>query len=71
MCDECRQTTCPPQCPNAAEPRSEYTCAECGEGIYSGEDYIHYGRKHYHADCVESMTAAELAEAFELTIKRA
>lgn len=41
-----------PRCPNYKNNKSRYYCSACGEGIYSGEEYIVNGDGDYrHMDC--------------------
>ena len=44
MCEECRQTYCPPGCPNAPEPPVVLHCSCCGEPIREGELYVEDAR---------------------------
>ena len=42
------------RCPNYIVPKSHYYCSICGDGIYSGDEYIKndYG-KYAHLSCVD------------------
>ena len=43
----------PCSCPNYEPPESNYTCAECGEKICYGDEYIENDAGDYaHWDCV-------------------
>lgn len=49
-----------PRCPLVPEPKANYYCTSCGEGIYEGEEYIKNDDGEYiHYDCP---TIRELAE---------
>lgn len=53
MCDICRCTPCiSPRCPNYKPDRTGLYCSACGEGIYTGDEYIENNEgdtRHY--DC--------------------
>ena len=66
MCMECRQSPCDCRCPNAEPPEEIYICAECGLGIYEGEELIEIDGDYYHADCVEDMGFSRLLEILDL-----
>lgn len=53
MCDECRQTVCPAQCPNYESIVSE-RCAGCGCDIYEYEDYFEVGGAPLCCDCFDA-----------------
>ena len=54
MCYECNQNPCHPRCPNAEPPIFNYTCSKCGEGIFTGEEYIMNDNGQYaHFECVD------------------
>lgn len=43
------------RCPNYVMPKSHYYCSVCGEGIYSGDEYIKNDSAEYiHWDCCHS-----------------
>lgn len=60
-CEYCHWTSGhPSSCPNAPEPKFNYYCSSCGEGIYKGEEYIENDNGEYiHYDCA---TTRELVE---------
>ena len=54
MCEYCHLDQCCPNCPNYIPPKAEYYCSICGDGIYSGEDYVINNDDkyaHYHCLC--------------------
>ena len=51
MCDYCRQTTCPPRCPNADEQQPIIICEECGEKIFENESYYKFDGQNLCEDC--------------------
>jgi len=53
MCKECRMYPHDSRCPNAPEPKGVYTCKECGEPIYTGDDYYEMDGEFYHGTCFE------------------
>lgn len=55
MCAICHQSKCNCRCPNAPDPVGIYTCAECGEGILEGDEYVEDNGKKYHLDCLDDM----------------
>lgn len=52
MCEICLQSPCNPRCPNADEPKEVYTCAECRDPIYVGDNYVELAGVYLHEDCV-------------------
>lgn len=45
-----------PRCPNYIPPKANHHCSVCGEGIYSGEEYIVNDDSEYrHYDCFYGM----------------
>ena len=65
MCLVCRQHPCHPMCPNAPEPKPVMFCSECGEGIYSGDDYYDIGDGlGICKECIEAKSTLELMELF-------
>ena len=72
MCSLCRQNPCHPRCPNYdPEQDAVYTCAECGEPILSGEEYIDTLSGQIHRECAEEMSLSELLRALGETIQTA
>lgn len=56
MCDVCLQNPCHPRCPNYIPPKESHYCSVCGEGIYSGEEYIvNDNNECRHYDCFYGM----------------
>lgn len=57
MCDECRNLVGHDyRCPNYVQPKAEYYCEGCGEGIYEGDEYIeNIDGEYRHLDCFQSM----------------
>lgn len=55
-CEYCHWTSGhPSSCPNADEPKSDYQCSFCEEGIYEGEEYvINQDGDYAHLDCVDA-----------------
>lgn len=51
-------------CPEAPQPKSVYTCYECGEDIYVGDTYYQAGDNIYCMDCC-GLYEAELPEPNE------
>ena len=55
MCNICRKYPCDCRCPNYKEHKTIHYCSICGEGIYSGDEYIKNDSKKYiHWDCWQS-----------------
>ena len=54
MCEECRQTPCDSQCPNAPEPPAVFICDGCGEEIREGDDAWHVLYEVYCENCIDS-----------------
>lgn len=54
MCDICRKIIGHDlRCPNYIPPKATRYCSSCGEGIYSGEEYIENDNGEYrHYDCI-------------------
>lgn len=53
-CEYCRQYPHDSRCPLAPEPKFDYYCSSCGEGIYEGEKYIENDDGEYiHLDCID------------------
>lgn len=65
MCSICMQVPCHPRCPNAPEPEPIMRCAECGEGIYEGDDYYDIGDGGgICKECMEDKSTSELMDLF-------
>lgn len=65
MCMVCRQAPCHPRCPNALEPELIMRCADCGEGIYEGDEYYDAGDRYgICKECIEDKATSELMELF-------
>lgn len=65
MCSVCRQIPCHPRCPNAPEPKPVMRCAECGDGIYAGDDYYDIGDgSGICKECIEDKSTSELMDLF-------
>ncbi len=62
MCEICRQSPCHPQCPNAPDPPTVYTCKSCGEPIVVGDEYYEFDGDYYHEECFEDNATAILVE---------
>ena len=69
MCDLCRKTNGhDPRCPYYTSPKANHYCSACGEGIYSGENYIENDNGEYrHYECFYGMR--ELLEWLGYDIK--
>lgn len=68
MCNICFQNPCHTRCPNYEPPKATRYCSICGEGIYSGVDYVVNSDDEYaHYDCVDS--GREMAEFLGYEIK--
>lgn len=53
MCGSCNKTPFCSRCPNYIPPKAAHYCSSCGEGIYSGEEYIVNDYEEYiHWDCI-------------------
>lgn len=56
MCNLCRREPCHPRCPNYIPQKATRYCSVCGEGIYSGEEYIENLDSEYrHYDCFQGI----------------
>lgn len=55
MCEICLQSVCLKACPNAPEATSISVCAECGDGIFQGNEYYKVGEDNYCEDCICDM----------------
>ena len=56
LCALCKQNPCHPRCCNYKPPISTHYCSYCGEGIYSGEEYIESLNGEYcHYDCIHGI----------------
>ncbi len=65
MCLVCRRTPCHQQCPNSSEPVPVKRCAECGDGIYAGDDYYDIGDGlGICKECIDDKSTSELMELF-------
>lgn len=53
MCDVCRHTICPHNCPNAPEPKSVFICSGCGKKIYEGDYYYDILGEQFCESCIE------------------
>lgn len=71
MCAICHQSPCDCRCPNAPEPAALYTCAECGEGILQGDEYVEENGKKYHIDCLDGMNIKGVLKVFGIDVKTA
>lgn len=63
MCEVCRMSPCHPQCPNAPEPPTVYTCKSCNEPIVAGDEYYELDGEHYHEDCFNDNATSILVES--------
>ena len=53
-CEYCRQTPHHPRCPLAPEPKANYYCSICDEGIFVGEEYmVNDDNEYAHWECVD------------------
>lgn len=65
MCALCQSFPCHPRCPNAPDPVPVMRCAECGEGIYPGDDYYDIGNgEGICKGCIDEKSTSELMELF-------
>lgn len=55
MCEICLQAVCLKACPNAPELTLISICAECGGGIFQGDEYYKVGGDNYCEDCICDM----------------
>lgn len=57
MCDVCGKINGhDTRCPYYTPPKASHYCSVCGEGIYSGEDYIENDNGEYrHYECFYGM----------------
>ena len=52
-CSICGRTDHDFRCPQYSPPKAAYYCSSCGEGIYTGEEYIENDNGEYkHFDCI-------------------
>ena len=52
-CSICGRTDHDFRCPQYSPPKAVYYCSSCGEGIYTGEEYIENDNGEYmHFDCI-------------------
>lgn len=55
-CELCKKNPCHSRCQNFIPPKKKHYCSACGEGIYSGEEYIVNDDNEYrHCDCFYGM----------------
>lgn len=53
MCEICKKDPCDFRCPNFVPKSATHYCSICGDGIYSGEEYIRNDNDEYvHEDCI-------------------
>lgn len=71
MCLGCRKMVCDSRCPNAPEPRSVGICRECDGSIQIGEEYAEIDGRKYHLECLDSMSARELLQLFDVDVETA
>jgi len=56
MCSLCKKTPCDSRCPNYVPSKATHYCSACGEGIYTGEEYLENDNGEYrHYDCFYGM----------------
>lgn len=56
ICNLCLKNPCHPRCPNYIPAKARYYCSSCGDGIYSGEEYIENQNGEYrHYECLHGM----------------
>lgn len=63
MCSVCLKTPCHPACPNAEEPKPVMLCM-CGNGIYTGDQYLEDINGKYH--CMECLKEMEVSDILKL-----
>ncbi len=61
MCFVCEQTPCDDRCPYTV-PQTVYPCAECGEAILSGEEYVEIDGAAYHVACLADKPVQDVLE---------
>lgn len=68
-CEYChRSSSHDSRCPNYIYPKTELHCANCGGGIYEGEEYIENDNGEYsHYDCF--LNLRDLAEWLGYKVK--
>lgn len=66
MCDICLHSPCLPQCPNAPPPPVVFTCYNCGEPIYEGDNYYDIEGEAWCEECIDdALKTAELEEWYD------
>jgi hypothetical protein len=53
MCELCHHSPCLSGCPNEPGPRAVYTCANCGDDIYEGDDVFDISGEHWCEACID------------------
>lgn len=67
-CTGCHKAYCPSVCPYYVPEKTSHYCSICGNGIYSGEEYIRNDDEEYtHWECID--TKKELAEWLGYEVK--
>lgn len=61
MCDICGKNPCDARCPNC-EDKGIYTCVECGQYIYKGEQYWDSQAGPICKDCFDDMDRRAILE---------
>ena len=54
MCELCRFTHCPSNCPNAPEPPKVFVCSGCGDPIREGDDYWDVMGEQFCEKCIDN-----------------
>lgn len=70
MCELCRQTICPPLCPNYVIKNADAICELCNNAIEIGEEYIENpAGECIHFECRCYMTDRKLLKWLEMPVK--
>lgn len=66
MCDVCLHSPCLPGCPNEPPPPIVYTCVNCQEPIYEGDDYYDIEGDAWCEECIrDALKIAELEDWYD------
>lgn len=65
MCDECKRSFCPQECPNNSGISAEFgfpsqRCSHCGQALYQGDEFFSDGDILICTRCSEELTIEEL-----------
>lgn len=62
MCSVCGKSPCDFRCPNAPDAIPRRKCIECGEGLWSGDEYFESDKGPICLWCMKHKSLRELLE---------